>query len=290
MCGICGIYNRNTEKKINESTLKKMAKTISHRGPDDEGFYIGENIGLGHRRLSIIDFSKAGHQPMQNEDENLWIVYNGEIYNFLELRKELEKFGHRFKSNTDTEVILHAFEEWGIDCQNKFNGMWAFAIWDEKKKQLFCSRDRFGIKPFYYYIGNNVFAFASEIKALLCCPFIKKEPNDKAIYDYLTIGASSHNAETFFKSIKQLEPGHYLILDKNGLKIEKYYQLPFNSEFGTFEEKKSQAFAQKFIELLEDSVRLRHRSDTQVGSCLSGGLDSSTIVCLADRLIEKNEI
>lgn len=290
MCGICGIYNSNSKKRIEEVFLKKMTRILSHRGPDDEGFYIKENIGLGNRRLSIIDLSLAGHQPMTNEDGTLWITYNGEIYNFVELRKELEKFGHIFKSNSDTEVILHAFEEWGTDCLNKFNGMWAFAIWDERKKTLFCSRDRFGIKPFYYYFDGKVFAFASEIKALLCCPFIKREPNEKVIYDYLTIGVTDYSGETFFENIKQLEPGHYLILNGNNLKIEKYYQPPFNSEFGEFRENECQELSQKFIELLEDSIKLRFRSDVEIGACLSGGLDSSTIVGLADRLLKKEEI
>jgi len=257
MCGICGIYNLKREEQ--EKTLKEMTKTLSHRGPDDEGFYIKENIGLGHRRLSIIDLSSAGHQPMSNEDGNLWITYNGEIYNFIELKKELKKLGHIFKSNTDTEVILHSFEEWGIACQNKFNGMWAFAIWDEKNKTLFCSRDRFGVKPFYYYFKKGVFVFASEIKALLRLPFLKKEPEEQTIYNFLALGLTDYGEETFFKDIKQLKPGHYLILNGDNLKIERYYRLKFNPEFGNFKEEECQNFAQNFIELLEDSIRLRHR-------------------------------
>ena len=149
MCGIAGIYNLNGQK-IESFLIQKMVRIQKHRGPDDEGFYINDTIGLGHCRLSIIDLSEAGHQPMSNEDENLWIIYNGEIYNYLELRPELIKHGHKFKSNTDTEIIIHAYEEWDEKCLEKFNGDWAFAIWDKKKKELFCSRDRFGIKPFYY--------------------------------------------------------------------------------------------------------------------------------------------
>ncbi len=285
MCGICGIYNLNGREY--EKILREMAGKLAHRGPDDEGFYFTENIGLGHRRLSILDLSSAGHQPMSNEDGTLWITYNGEIYNFIELKEELIKLGHNFKSHTDTEVILHSFEEWGADCQNRFNGMWAFSIWDEKSKTLFCSRDRFGVKPFYYYFNGTVFSFTSEIKALLCLPDLKKEPNEKKIYDFLVTGLVDNDDETFFKDVKQLEPGHCLILKENKLKIERYYRPSFNKKIGTFDEKKCGELSKKFIDLLEDSIRLRFRSDVEVASCLSGGLDSSTIVALSDKLINK---
>ena len=150
MCGIAGIINKN-EKNIEKKDLERMVKIMKYRGPDDEGYFIENNIGLGHCRLSIIDLSQAGHQPMTNENNNLHITYNGEIYNYLELKNELKKFGHKFKSNSDTEVILHAYEQWGEKCLDKFNGAWAFAIWNRRKKELFCSRDRLGIKPFYYF-------------------------------------------------------------------------------------------------------------------------------------------
>ena len=287
MCGIVGILNLNKES-VDQNLLKKMVNTMSYRGPDDQGFYIKENIGLGHCRLSIIDLSKTGHQPMSNENTTIWIVYNGEIYNYLELGEELKRQGHTFKSKTDTEVILHSYEEWGSECLNKFNGMWAFAIWDEKKNQLFCSRDRFGIKPFYYYFDGKTFVFASEIKALILCPFIKKEPNEPLIYDYLALGLLNHTSETFFKNVKQLEPGHYLIIASNSRSvIKKYYQLPYNPELGKFEEKKCQEYAQDFLKLLKDSVRSKLRSDVPLGSCLSGGTDSSTVVCLINKLLQE---
>lgn len=288
MCGIAGIYN--FEKTVSEAWLKKMTDIMEHRGPDDEGFYVKDNIGLGHRRLSIIDLSSQGHQPMSNEDESLWIVYNGEIYNFIDLHNELEKRGHVFKSNTDTEVVLHSFEEWGFDCLNRFNGMWAFAIWDVKKKQLFCSRDRFGVKPFYYFFNGITFAFASEIKALISCPFIKKEPNEKAIHSYLLLMNRDYGDATFFSNIKQIEPSHYLLVDSRGIKINRYYQLPFNSNFGEFQEKKADKYSQQFMGLIEDSVRLRLQSEVSIGSNLSGGLDSSAIVCLINRLLQKKGV
>ncbi|RKX54554.1 MAG: asparagine synthetase B, partial [Thermotoga sp.] len=166
MCGIAGVINLNY-KLVDEKSIRRMIKVIKHRGPDDEGYFVDNNIGLGHCRLSIIDLSKAGHQPMADKDKSLWIVYNGEVYNFLEIRRELERIGYRFKSNSDAEVILYSYKEWGERCVDRFNGMWAFAIWDKKRKELFCSRDRFGIKPFYYFFDGKTFAFASEIKSLL---------------------------------------------------------------------------------------------------------------------------
>ncbi|KPJ55315.1 hypothetical protein AMJ47_00350 [Parcubacteria bacterium DG_72] len=278
MCGIAGVYNLK-KQKVDYSLVAKMVGLLAHRGPDDEGFFIKENIGLGHRRLSIIDLSERGHQPM--EREGLVIVYNGEIYNYIELRKELEEKGYVFSSATDTEVILFAFKEWGKDCLKKFNGMWAFAIWNKEKKELFCSRDRYGIKPFYYYYNDNVFLFASEIKPLL---LFKKEPDKKSIYHYLTAELADFSENTFFKDIKQLEPGRYLILKDSTLKIDKYYELGFNRSLGSFSEKKLRQYSETFLGLLEDSVKLRLRSDVEIGSCLSGGLDSSAIVCLIDKL------
>ena len=279
MCGIAGIYNNNKE-----SLVQKMTDLMEHRGPDDKGFFTDEKIALGHRRLSIIDLSEKGHQPMQRD--NLVIVYNGEIYNYIELRKELEQKGYIFFSDTDTEVILFAFKEWGRDCLKKFNGMWAFAIWDKNKKELFCSRDRYGIKPFYYYYNNDVFAFASEIRALLSCPFVKKEPNDKTVYEYLAAEMTDYSDHTFFKNIKQLEPSNYLLIKDKKFEKGKYYNLSFNPELGRFDSKKAEGYAEQFLLLLQDSVRLRMRSDVPVGSCLSGGLDSPAVVCLMTKFLK----
>ena len=186
MCGICGIAYKDSERVVNSNTLIRMRDTMIHRGPDDCGLFIDHNIGLGHRRLSIIDIS-GGHQPMTNEDGSIWIVYNGEIYNFKEIRKNLEAKGHIFKTKTDTEVIIHAYEQYGIDCVHHFNGMFAFALWDSKKKLLFLARDRLGIKPLYYTIWNGTFLFASEIKAILAYDNFSKEVNTEVIEEYLDL-------------------------------------------------------------------------------------------------------
>ena len=309
MCGITGIYNFY-QIPVSISVLKNMTDAIVHRGPDDEGYLlidskfgsckqligndsniesksVFENIitkkensehsdvAFGHRRLSIIDLSSSGHQPMSNEEGTIWLTYNGEIYNYIELKSELTDLGHTFKTNTDTEVIIHAYEEWGYKCLNKFNGMWAFAIWDQNKKELFCVRDRFGIKPFYYCIDKEHFFFASEIKALLKCG-IKFNPNEDAIGNYLAFGMKDYSENTFFDSIKQLMPGHYIRISNEGLKIEKYYNLvspsveKINSDCSSYEK--------KLQDLLLKSIKLRLRSDVSVGSNLSGGMDSSIIV------------
>ncbi len=246
----------------------------------------GFNLAFGHRRLSIVDLSPAGHQPMCNSDGTIWIVYNGEIYNYIEIREQLKSKGRSFTTQSDTEVILQAYDEWGADCLNKFNGMWAFAVWDGRKHELFCSRDRFGVKPFYYYRDGTNFAFASEIKALLQCPFVKTAPEDEAIYSYLVHGRCEGQAGTFFSNIKQLEPGHFLTVNERGLQVRRYYSLAYTTEAGNFDENASRDHADEFVALFKDAVRIRLRSDVLVGSCLSGGLDSSAIVCVINRFLE----
>jgi asparagine synthase (glutamine-hydrolysing) len=222
---------------------------------------------------------------MENSDGSLWIVHNGEIYNYLEIKTEMIARGYKFRSNTDTEVILNAYQEWGTDCLNKFNGMWAFAIWDRKKKILFCARDRFGVKPFYYYLDGNIFIFASEIKQILECNEYKRKPNEKMIYDYLVIGLENHTTETFFKDIYQLRGGEYAIVDLDSRTFKKirYYDL---SKVSNIDRKESDYYAE-LKELFIDSVNLRLRSDVPVGSCLSGGLDSSAVVSIGSALLQK---
>ncbi len=288
-----------------------MSRSLAHRGPDDTGYlacelkgsqrshesrdipeekiYHGYNglLFLGHRRLSIIDLSEAGHQPMCNEDGSIWIIFNGEIYNYKELAESLVKKGHQFKSRTDTEVILHAYEEWGEECFNHFNGMWAFALWDKDKQELFCARDRFGIKPFYYYFDRRTFILASEIKAILQDRNVERLPNDDLVYDYLGYGCIDHSRETFFRNIWQLRGAHYLTLeirksDSLVPNVSRYWDL----ELGRREVQGD--WKGEFLNLLEDSIRLHMRSDVPVGTCLSGGLDSSTIVCLARKLLGSN--
>jgi len=274
MCGICGFNWKD------ENLCKLMADTLKHRGPDDEGFYFDENVSLGHRRLSIIDLEK-GHQPIHNEDKSIWIVYNGEIYNYLELRRDLEN-KHKFYTNSDTEVIIHAYEEYGFDCLNKFNGMWAFCIYDKNKNLLFLSRDRFGVKPLYYFFDGKNFIFASEIKAILQHN-IKRTPNEDLIFDYLMYNIVDHTDETFFKEIKKIPKGHIAIFEikEKELKIERYWTLKSGKE----KEDK-----EKIRNIFLDSIRLRLRSDVPVGSCLSGGIDSSSIVCALAGMIDNKNI
>ncbi len=281
MCGIGG-FNWEDQDKI-----RKMMAVMAHRGPDGEGYYSDESVSLGHRRLSIIDLSSAGAQPMKNSEGTIWIVYNGEVYNYLELKEELLALGHTFESKTDTEVIIHAYEEWGIDCLHKFNGMFAFCIYDRNKKVLFLARDRFGIKPLYYFERNNRFVFSSEIKGLLLFESISREADDRVIFDYLMFNCYDHLSQTFFKGIQRILPGHYLTYDLKGhmLDNKKWYDIPVRVESNMNFEKGRD----RLLELFIDAIRLRLRSDVEVGSCLSGGLDSSSIVCALDKfLLKKN--
>ena len=307
MCGITGLFSLNGIGPYWDD-LQEANNIAAHRGPDGQGFAVfntrapqercvafgpsqmpaastirSMTVGLGHRRLAIIDLSSSGLQPMTNEDQTLWVVFNGEIYNFLELRAELEKAGHIFQSHTDTEVILHAYEMWGEACVHRFVGMWAFALADLRRGQLFCSRDRFGIKPLHYYYDGYRFAFASEIKQLLCFSFIQKRLNEKAVYEYLAHEGVDWGEATFFDTVYKLLPGHNLTINFSDASCRKtyYYQPQFTIDTQiTLHEA-----AQEFQRLLTDSVRLHLRSDVKVGSCLSGGLDSSSIVCLMHQLL-----
>ncbi len=283
MCGICGIFSLS--EPVNGQTIVRMRDVMQHRGPDDAGLYLSDTIGLGHRRLAIIDLSPSGHQPMSNEDKTIWLVFNGEIYNYLELRAYLKAKGHTFASQTDTEVVIHAYEEWEEECLQRFNGMFAFAIWDQRNQRLFCARDRFGIKPFYYHWDGSRFRFASEIKALLEDSSIEKAVNENAVYGYLAFGKLEDGVDTFFTGIMRLLPAHYLIVGPQGLKIQRYWDLTPEDMQVTCDNNPDSRYATQFYELLEDSVRLRLRSDVPVGTCLSGGLDSSSIVCIANKLM-----
>ena len=322
MCGITGIFSRGGG--VDPALLKKATAAIRHRGPNDEGYLLvgavsgrcdlrsGEDsipqaksssrsiteptdepiaVGLGWRRLSIIDLSPTGHQPISNEDGTIWLIYNGEVYNYIELRRELEAKGYRFRTKSDTEVIVHAYDAWGPDCLGRFNGMWGLAIWDAKRKQLFCARDRFGVKPFYYSSTGSTFAFASEIKALLVGSSFQRRANSRAVHDYLSYALLDHTEETFFAGIKQLPPSHYLLIDASGtLSVHRYYTLTAESNHGPYEETEGKRYAKEFGELLRDAVKLRMRTDVPLGSCLSGGLDSSTIVCLANTLMAESGV
>jgi asparagine synthase (glutamine-hydrolysing) len=276
MCGICGIISFNNQP-IQESSIRRMMEIQKHRGPDDEGVFLEDKVGLGFVRLSILDLSTAGHQPMFSRDGRYVIVFNGEVFNYIELREELRAFGYDFNSNTDTEVVLAAYQRWGEDCLNRFNGMWSFAIYDRQKSKIFGARDRFGIKPFYYLHKENFFAFASEISPLLSLLERKPVPDKQSIFDYLVFNRTDQTDRTFFSEIKKLQHGNFFYLNisgatSNSLSISKWYNLrdkvKQNSGFQSPHE---------FKELLDDSISLRLRSDVPLGVCLSGGLDSSAI-------------
>jgi asparagine synthase (glutamine-hydrolysing) len=271
MCGIAG-FNWSDKEKI-----QAMIDSMKNRGPDDSGCFLDTQISLGHRRLSIIELSHAGHQPMLDNEKDLVIVYNGELYNFQELKKELSIQGHNFVTQSDTEVILYAYKEWGPECVNKFKGMFAFAIYDIKKGEIFLARDHVGIKPLYYFKDDARFIFSSVITPLFLHN-IKKEPNRKAIRDFLLYNITDHLDETFFKEIKIFPQGHYAIfnLKNRTLKMQKWWENKFTGNFkGTYKDAES-----RLGTLLKEGINNHLVSDVPVGTCLSGGIDSSAVACL----------
>ena len=284
MCGIIGIIQID-KKRVDQKILEAMTREIAHRGPDDEGFLVDQNIGLGHRRLAILDLSPTGHQPMFYDNNNLAIVFNGEIYNYLEIKKELQQLGFKFKSQSDTEVILAAYQKWGKDCLKRFNGMWAFIIYDKRENKIFAARDRLGVKPLYYWQDKEKILIASEIKAILKYPGIKPRPNKRIIWQYLVTGWLDYNQETFFEGVKELRGGHYLEIKGKKLIIKKYWDLKINPNSLS-----DQANIVQFQALFLDAVRLRLRSDVPIGTCLSGGLDSSAIVSVTNQFLKKEKI
>jgi asparagine synthase (glutamine-hydrolysing) len=279
MCGIAGVIDWSFSK-VEPSTVKTMTDAIRHRGPDGEGCYTAENIGLGHRRLSIIDLSDAGNQPMYIDD--LVLIFNGEIYNYIEVRAELQQLGYTFSTASDSEVLLRAYQQWGKNCLTKFNGMWAFVIYNKTNKTVFCSRDRFGVKPFYYTVHNKQFIFCSEIKGILALTKNAK-PNWQMLTEFLVMNMTDHTHQTHFDGIYKLPAGHTLIcsaLEEN-FTIEPYYTVAFHDAINALDEHKTVA---TFKEDIERSIKWRLRSDVKVGTCLSGGLDSSYIAKLASDL------
>lgn len=277
MCGIAGIYNFKDKKAIDRDVLQRMTDIIRHRGPDADGIYVNGAIGLGHRRLSIIDLSEAGRQPMFSHDRQLAIVFNGEIYNYLEYRDTLEQRGHVFHSRTDTEVILYLYREYGAECLQYLRGMFAFALWDEPKQQLFLARDRLGQKPIYYYCDGRRFIFGSELKCLLEDPTIPKELNPEALYDYLMY-LYVPSPKTIYKHIYKLPPAHYMVCNREGIRtIREYWDL----SFAHVEDDRDEAyFCQKLIDLLQEATKIRLMSDVPLGAFLSGGIDSSGVVAM----------
>jgi len=280
MCGICGIYNFDSEKNVDPALIQQMMEVIKHRGPDDEGVYVNKNIGLGHRRLSIIDLAK-GHQPICNEDKSVWIIFNGEIYNFQELRNWLIKKGHIFQTNSDTEIIIHLYEEKGDDFVTDLRGMFAIAIWDEKKKKIVLARDRLGKKPLYYLADKTKLVFASEIKSILEDKTIDRQIDYEALDDFFSF-LCIPAPKTIFKEIKKLLPGHILVATHEKLFVKEYWDLKFLPDEG----KDERYYKERLLELLSSAVECRLMSEVPLGAFLSGGIDSSTVVALMSTLLD----
>jgi len=275
MCGICGF---NFEDK---SLLKKMCDLIKHRGPDDEGYYVDSNISIGIRRLSIIDLD-TGHQPQYNEDKTIWIIFNGEIYNFLDLKKDLLEKGHIFYTKSDTEIIIHAYEEWGLNCFDRLRGAFAISIYNSNTHELILARDPMGLKPLYYYFDETMFIFASEIKCILLHK-IQKELDINALNHYISLNYA-YNNKTLFKNISKVPPSSYLVLNlnQNEFEINKYWNLDFSMS----NIKSEETLANELRKLLEESIKIRLISDVPLGAFLSGGIDSSSVVALMSKFMQ----
>jgi asparagine synthase (glutamine-hydrolysing) len=278
MCGICGIFNFESHAPADRAALKRATDAMAHRGPDDEGFYVDGEMGLGNRRLSIIDLP-GGHQPIANEDRTIWITFNGEIYNYRELRPVLESRGHKFQTSTDTETIIHLYEEHGLDCFNHLRGMFSFALWDSHKRRLLLARDRLGVKPLYYRRERGRIVFASELRALreLCAQPLEVDP--QSVYDFFGFRyvPAPH---TFYRGVEKLLPGHFLTADSQGVRTQAYWDIPPEE----VDPVSVDALAQEVVEHLRASVRLRLISDVPLGAFLSGGTDSSAVVALMAEL------
>lgn len=274
MCGICGIVNFNPDQGVERGLIESMTNTLVHRGPDDEGYFIEGGVALGHRRLSIIDLA-GGRQPIFNEDASAVIVFNGEIYNYSDLTRELKIRGHHFRTRSDTETILHAYDEFADEGVHKLRGMFAFAIWDRRRQRLFLARDRLGIKPLYYFRAENFLAFASEIKALLRVPGVPREVDVNALGLYLSLRYVP-GPQTMFKQIFKLQPGHLLIFDRNGIRIKKYWDV----EYCRSQSRSAAEYCEDFRALLEEAVRLRLMAEVPLGVFLSGGIDSSSVLAM----------
>jgi len=280
MCGICGKLNFDRDNEVSQQLLKAMADSIVHRGPDDDGYYLSGQVGLGFRRLSIIDLA-GGHQPLSNEDGTVWIVFNGEIYNYQELREDLLKKGHVFRTKADTEVIVHLYEEYGEAGIQSLRGMFAFAIWDQKQQKLLLARDRVGIKPLYYGVTSQSVVFASEMKAILVDPQIKREILPSTVDRFLTFGYVP-GEETLLKGIYKLPPGSFMVVKNGKTEVKQYWDLHFSSSSVTLK-----AAEEQLLEILEESVRLHMIADVPVGFLLSGGVDSTAMLSIASQKTDR---
>jgi asparagine synthase (glutamine-hydrolysing) len=281
MCGICGKLNRDAERPVDESLIVRMCDAIKHRGPDDAGYYVSKNVGLGMRRLSIIDLS-GGHQPIFNEDKSVVVILNGEIYNFPVLRDELVKKGHHFSTKSDTEVILHLYEEKGEDCVNSLRGMFGFALYDIKRNRLMVARDRLGIKPIYYALDHEKLLFGSELKSLLQDQSLSREFDFFALNSYFSF-MNTLAPDTIFQGVRKLMPGQYFIYENDHFRIEDYWRFTLNEQ----PQKSEEAVAARLRELIQEAVKIRLISEVPLGAFLSGGIDSSTIVALMSQVSDQ---
>lgn len=282
MCGICGKLNFDKDKPVSARLIKDMADAIRHRGPDDEGFYSDGPVAFGFRRLSIIDL-QGGHQPLSNENGTVWIVFNGEIYNYRDLHDELVAKGHVFKTKSDTEVIVHLYEEYGIECLQKLRGMFGFAVWDSLNRTLFLARDRVGIKPLYYYAGKDFISFGSEMKAILADPAVSREVDPQLVDRFLTYYYVP-GGETLLRNLFKLEPGHSLTVRNGTIEVRQYWDLDFP---GANEHPPTKDYEEELVELLDEAVQLHMISDVPVGFLLSGGLDSTAMLSFASKRTDK---
>ncbi len=285
MCGIAGILQMKESGRISLETLERMIAVVHHRGPDEEGFYLDDRVGLGQSRLSIIDLA-GGTQPIHNEDETLWIIYNGEVFNYPELREDLLKKGHRFYTHSDTEVILHLYEEMGCDCPAELNGQFAFAIWDSKKQELFIARDRVGIRPLHYALHDGSFVFASEVKSIFMKEGTRREINPIALDQIFTFWTTLPGYNTF-KHVQELPPGHWLKISRGRMTVRKYWEIPFLPRNEHMDASEGE-ICERIEELLTDAIRIRLRADVPIGTYLSGGLDSSGITSLVLRKFDRD--
>ena len=285
MCGIAGVVSTDGLDANDTARVLGMRDILTHRGPDGAGVHADTHALLAHRRLSIVDVA-GGHQPLSNEDQSVWVTYNGEIYNHADTRALLESAGHRYLTRSDTETIVHAYEQWGDDCVHQFRGMFAFAIWDAPKRRLLLARDRLGVKPLYWARTGDRLLFASEIKAILESGLIAPTPNESLIPELLAT-RSTAGAETLFRGIFKLLPGHRLVFAGGTIRIDKYWDLPLNGPDPELEALGDDALVERFRDLLQESVRLRLMADVPLGMFLSGGIDSSAVAALMSREINR---
>lgn len=277
MCGIVGLCSLDSAPPAEEAALRTMLGTIRHRGPDQYGIYLDDQVALGHARLSILDLA-TGQQPIGNEDGSLWIVFNGEVFNHPQLRRELEDRGHEFFTRTDTEVVLHSYEEFGANCLTRFNGQFAFAVWDARARSLFLARDRLGVRPLFYTVAGGALVFGSEIKAILAAPGVTPSPDPVALDQIFTFW-STLSPRTFFRGIEELPPGHSMLVKDGRVTLERYWQMDF-PEGDVTRQRPTLEYAEELRELLVDATRIRLRADVPVGAYLSGGLDSSIVAAI----------